>query len=62
VDFVLQKGNKTIGMKVKSGRNKQTMGISAFHQRFNPTKILVVGREGIPIEEFLGTSVSNLFD
>jgi uncharacterized protein len=62
VDFVLQKGNKTIGIEVKSGRNKQSTGIPAFDQRFNPTKILLVGREGIPIEEFLGTPVSNLFD
>jgi uncharacterized protein len=62
VDFVLQKGNKTIGIEMKSGRNKQSTGIPAFDQRFNPTKILLVGREGIPIEEFLGTPVSNLFD
>ena len=62
VDFVLQKGNKTIGIEVKSGRNKQSTGIPAFDKRFNPTKILLVGREGIPIEEFLATPVSNLFD
>ena len=62
VDFVLQKGNKTIGIEVKSGRNKQTTGIPAFNQRYNPTKILLVGREGIPTEEFLGTPVSSLFD
>jgi predicted AAA+ superfamily ATPase len=61
VDFVLQKGNKTIGIEVKSGRNKLYTGIPAFSQRFNPTKILLVGREGIPIEEFLTTPVSNLF-
>jgi predicted AAA+ superfamily ATPase len=61
VDFVLQKGNKTIGIEVKSGRNKSSTGIPAFSQRFNPTKILLVGREGIPIEEFLTTPVSNLF-
>jgi predicted AAA+ superfamily ATPase len=62
VDFVLQKGDKAIGIEVKSGRNKLSTGIPAFNQRFNPTKILLVGREGIPIEEFLGTPVSNLFD
>ena len=62
VDFVLQKGNKTIGIEVKSGRNKSSTGIPAFSQRFNPTKILLVGREGIPIEEFLTTPVSNLFE
>jgi uncharacterized protein len=62
VDFVLQKGNKTIGLEVKSGRNKLSTGIPAFDQRFNPTKILLVDREGITIEDFLGTPVSNLFD
>jgi len=62
VDFVLQKGNKTIGIEVKSGRNKLSKGIPAFNQRFNPTKILLVGREGIPTEEFLSTPVSSLFD
>jgi predicted AAA+ superfamily ATPase len=61
VDFVLQKGNKTIVIEVKSGRNKHSTGIAAFSQRFNPAKILLVGREGIAIDEFLTMSVSNLF-
>jgi predicted AAA+ superfamily ATPase len=61
VDFVLQKGNKTIGIEVKSGRNKLSDGIPAFAKYFNPTKILLVGREGIPIEEFLTIPVSDLF-
>jgi len=30
VDFVLQKGNKTIGIEVKSGRNKLSTGIASF--------------------------------
>ena len=62
VDFVLQKGNKTIGIEVKSGRNKLSTGMPVFSQRFNPTKILLVGREGIPIEEFLKIPVSDLFN
>ena len=61
VDFVLQNGNKTIGIEVKSGRNKHSTGIAAFAKRFNPAKILLVGREGIAIDEFLTMSVSNLF-
>jgi hypothetical protein len=61
VDFVLQKGNKTIGIEVKSGRNKLSDGIPVFAKYFNPTKILLVGREGIPIEEFLTIPVSDLF-
>jgi len=62
VDFVLQKGNKTIGIEVKSGRNKLSTGIPVFSQRFNPTKILLVGKEGIPVEEFLTIPVSDLFN
>jgi hypothetical protein len=62
VDFVLQKGNKTIVIEVKSGRNKLSTGMPAFSQRFNPTKILLVGREGIQIEEFLSTPVMDLFN
>jgi len=61
VDFVLQKGNKTIGIEVKSGRNKLSEGIPAFASRFNPAKILLVGREGIPVEEFLSMPVSDIF-
>jgi uncharacterized protein len=61
VDFVLQSGNKTIGIEVKSGRNKSSDGITVFDKRFNPTKILLVGREGIPVEDFLLTPVSELF-
>jgi uncharacterized protein len=61
VDFVLQKGDQTIGIEVKSGRNKLSTGIPEFSKRFNPAKILLVGREGIPVEEFLTIPVSNLF-
>jgi predicted AAA+ superfamily ATPase len=61
VDFVLQNGNKILGIEVKSGRNKLSAGIPAFAQRFNPTKILLIGREGIPIGDFLLTPISNLF-
>jgi len=61
VDFVLQKGNKVIGIEVKSGRNKSSSGIPEFTKRFNPGKVLLVGREGIPVEDFLGVPISALF-
>ena len=61
VDFVLRKGNKTIGIEVKSGRNKSSSGIPEFTKRFNPDKVLLVGREGIPVVEFLTIPVSDLF-
>jgi uncharacterized protein len=60
VDFVLQKGSKVIGIEVKSGRNKSSSGIVEFTKRFNPDKVLLVGREGIPIEEFLMIPITDL--
>lgn len=62
VDFVMQKGSKVIGIEVKSGRYKSSSGIPEFTKRFNPTKLLLVGREGIPIEEFLRIPISDLFN
>ncbi len=61
VDFVLQKGNKSIGIEVKSGRNKSSSGIKSFSRQFKPEKVLLVGKEGIPLEEFLAVNVSELF-
>jgi hypothetical protein len=61
VDFVLQKGSEVIGIEVKSGRNKSASGIPEFTKRFNPEKLLLVGRGGIPVEEFLTAPVSDLF-
>ena len=61
VDFVIQKGEHTIGIEVKSGRNKSTSGLSTFSKQFNPQKVLLIGREGIPIKEFLTLPALELF-
>lgn len=61
VDFVIQKGEHTIGIEVKSGRNKSSSGLSTFSKQFNPQKVLLIGREGIPIKEFLTLPALELF-
>lgn len=61
VDFVLQSGNKVIGIEVKSGRGKRTGGMQAFSDKFNPEKVLLVGESGLPWEEFLETEPIDLF-
>lgn len=61
IDFVLQKGSQVIGIEVKSGRSRVPTGIRIFSKRFNPAKILLVGKEGIPIEEFLTIPAGELF-
>lgn len=53
VDFVLEKGDKTIGLKVKSRMKSDNAGMSIFAERFHPEKVLLVGKGGIPYDEFL---------
>jgi predicted AAA+ superfamily ATPase len=56
VDFVLSRGKSLVALEVKSGRRKVTLpGIEAFSTEFPVTKKLLVGAQGIPVEEFLLT-------
>jgi hypothetical protein len=47
-------------IEVKSGRNKSSSGIPEFSKRFNPDKVLLVGKEGVPVEEFLAIPPADL--
>ena len=62
VDFVLQKGEKIIGIEVKSGVTKPTGGMEAFKKKYNPLKILLVGTSGLLWNEFLEMDPVILFD
>jgi len=54
VDFVLQKGKTTVALEVKSGRRRESLpGMEAFARQFKPKRQLLVGGQGIPLEEFL---------
>jgi uncharacterized protein len=54
VDFVLRWGSRLAAIEVKSGRVARSMaGMDAFRSTFNPTQCILVGGDGIPIEEFL---------
>ncbi len=54
VDFVLHQGAKTVAIEVKSGGRKQSLpGMEAFAKQFKPKRQLLVGGQGIPLEEFL---------
>jgi len=61
VDFVLQKADQCIGIEVKSGAAKQTAGMQAFEKKFHPQKVLLVGDEGLPWQEFLKIDPAELF-
>ena len=56
VDFVLRAGETVVAIEVKSGRRRAELpGFDAFTKSFRPNRILLVGGQGIPLEEFLGT-------
>jgi len=61
VDFVLENKGKVIGLEVKSGTTQSSSGISAFKKAFNPDKVLLIGNNGIPWQDFLKLNPVELF-
>lgn len=61
VDFILEKGDKVIGLEVKSGASADNAGMGVFNDKFHPNKMLIVGTSGIPYEEFLKMNPKELF-
>ncbi|MGQ9592212.1 MAG: ATP-binding protein [Planctomycetota bacterium] len=54
VDFVVRKGRAVTAIEVKSGRSREIPpGLAAFDEAFKPARKLLVGEDGIPVEEFL---------
>ena len=55
VDFVLRRGRRLTAIEVTSGRRKGSLpGLAAFTAAFAPTRVLLVGGQGVPLSEFLG--------
>ena len=54
VDFVIRAGRTVVAIEVKSGRAPVAhSGLEAFAEAFKPKRTLLVGGDGISIEEFL---------
>lgn len=54
VDFVIKTGRTVVAIEVKSGRAPDVLpGLAAFADAFKPRRSLLVGGDGIPLEEFL---------
>ncbi len=63
VDFVLTRGRKLVVFEVKSGAHKtKTSGLQRFAERFPVLAAVVVGKDGVPVSEFLSTPASEWFD
>lgn len=62
VDFVLSRGNTVIAIEVKSGQKKTSLpGMEAFSKEFAVKKTLLVGYNGIPLEDFYCVPVEEWF-
>lgn len=58
VDFVVKAGHKLIAIEVKSGRRRDTLpGLKAFMNIYRKTKPLLIGGDGIPVEDFLSMQI-----
>jgi len=61
VDFVIERKGKVIGLEVKSGAAGSTSGMTAFKNKFNPDKVLLIGNAGLPWQDFLKLNPTSLF-
>ena len=62
VDFIVEKGKKILAIEVKSGRKSRSLnGMNLFLKKHPKSNPLLVGAEGISVEEFLQTDVESWF-
>jgi predicted AAA+ superfamily ATPase len=60
VDFVACAGRIVVAIEVKSGRAPAAFsGLEAFSHAFKPTRTLLVGGDGISVDEFLSTPIEH---
>jgi predicted AAA+ superfamily ATPase len=58
VDFVVKAGRRLVAIEVKTGRAPQAHpGIAAFSAAFKPQRTLLVGGDGVAVDEFLAQPV-----
>jgi len=53
IDFVLSDGKKTIGIEVTSAFKNKKSGMTAFSKTQHPDRIMMLGADGMPWQEFL---------
>ena len=60
VDFIVEQGKRRVAIEAGSAGGKGTLpGVEAFKKEFGETKTLVVGRQGVPLGEFLRMSTAD---
>lgn len=65
VDFVVHKNKQLVAIEVKSGKAVDATaltGLDAFKKRYPNSKPLIVGKSGIPLQEFLAAPLGKWID
>ena len=63
VDFVLCRGDHIVAIEVKSGRRRVHLnGLDEFSKKFKVSKKLLIGAQGIPLEDFFLTPPRDLIN
>lgn len=57
VDFVITRGRDIWAIEVKSGRSGKAAGLTRFRDRYPEAQTLLVGAQGIPLDEFFAKNV-----
>ncbi len=57
VDFVIARGRDIWAIEVKSGRSGKATGLTRFRDRYPEAQTLLVGAQGIPLEEFFSKNI-----
>ena len=60
VDFIVRAGRRLTAIEVKSVRSRHAQpGLAAFAAAFKPQRKLLIGGDGIPVEEFLARPIGH---
>ncbi len=60
VDFVLNAGEQVVALEVKSGRPGHVAGLAAFKKQYPTAECIIIGANGIPLEEFFAADPQRL--
>lgn len=62
VDYVLSRGEDTLAIEVTTSSTHSRRGLEAFKKDFPTSKTMLVGADGLPLEEFLARTPDELFE
>jgi predicted AAA+ superfamily ATPase len=60
VDYILERRGAVLAIEVKSGRRGMNSGLPKFNERYKPYNSIVVGTNGISLEDFLSSDIMRL--